>query len=152
MFDLVTPRTVHTGLRAASKKALLQQLAALAGPVVGVPEARIMEVLLERERLGSTGLGSGVAVPHARLPELKSVQGLFAKIDPPIDFDAIDRQPVDLVFMLLAPEDAGADHLKALAQISRMFRDRRLVDKLRGTNNSDALYVLLSGVGHSEAA
>lgn len=152
MFDLVTPRTVHTGLRAASKKALLQQLAALAGPVVGVPEARIMEVLLERERLGSTGLGSGVAVPHARLPELKSVQGLFAKIDPPIDFDAIDRQPVDLVFMLLAPEDAGADHLKALAQISRMFRDRRLVDKLRGTNNSDALYALLSGVGHSEAA
>ena len=111
-----------------------------------------MEVLLERERLGSTGLGSGVAVPHARLPELNGVQGLFAKLDPPIDFDAIDRQPVDLVFMLLAPEDAGADHLKALAQISRMFRDRRLVDKLRGTNNSDALYALLSGVGHSEAA
>jgi len=152
MFDLVTPRTVHTGVRAGSKKALLQQLAALAAPVVGGSEARIMEVLLERERLGSTGLGGGVAIPHARLAELKTVQGLFAKLDPPIDFDAIDRQPVDLVFMLLAPEDAGADHLKALAQISRMFRDRRLVDKLRGTNNSDALYALLSGVGHSEAA
>ena len=152
MFELVTPRTVRTGIRAASKKALLQQLAAIAAPVAGVDEQRILEVLQERERLGSTGLGGGVAVPHARLPVLKSVLGVFAKLDPPLDFEAIDRQPVDLVFMLLAPEDAGADHLKALAQISRMFRDRRLVDKLRGTNNSDALYALLSGVGHSEAA
>ena len=152
MFELVTPRTVRTGIRAASKKALLQQLAAIAAPVAGVDEQRILEVLQERERLGSTGLGGGIAVPHARLPGLKSVQGVFAKLDPPLDFESIDRQPVDLVFMLLAPEDAGADHLKALAQISRMFRDRRLVDKLRGTNNSDALYALLSGVGHSEAA
>ncbi len=151
-FKLVTPRNVHTGVRAASKKALLQQLASLAAPSVGASQQRIMEVLLERERLGSTGLGGGVAVPHARLAEVKAVQGMFAKLDPPLDFDAIDRQPVDLVFMLLAPEDAGADHLKALAQISRMFRDRKLVDKLRGTNNSDALYALLSGVGHSEAA
>lgn len=151
-FDLLTPRTVKTGLRAPSKKALLQQLAALAAPGVGVPESRIAEVLMERERLGSTGLGGGIAVPHARLPGLKSVTGVFAKIDPPIDYESIDRQPVDLVFMLLAPEDAGADHLKALAHVSRLFRNRPLVEKLRGASNADAIYALLSGVGHSEAA
>ena len=152
VFELLTPGTVKTGLRAASKKALLQQLAAIAAPLVGVAESRIAEVLGERERLGSTGLGGGIAIPHARLPDLKSVSGVFAKLHPPVDFDAIDRQPVDMVFMLLAPEDAGADHLKALAQVSRLFRDRLLVEKLRGTNNADAIYALLSGVAHSEAA
>lgn len=152
VFELLTPRTVRIGLRAPSKKSLLQQLAAIAAPVVGIAESRIAEVLVERERLGSTGLGGGVAIPHARLPQLGAVSGVFARLDPPVDFDALDRQPVDLVFMLLAPEDAGADHLKALAQVSRLFRDRALVEKLRGTNNADAIYALLSGVGHSEAA
>lgn len=150
--DLLTPLTVKTGLHVTSKKALMQQLAAIASPVAGISETRIAESLLERERLGSTGLGGGIAIPHARLPEARHVLGVFAKLDPAVDFDAIDRQPVDLVFMLLAPEDAGADHLKALAQVSRMFRDRPLVDKLRGTTNADAIYALLSGIGHSEAA
>jgi len=152
VIDLLSPRAVRTGLRAGTKKALLQQLAAVAAPTVGVPESRIAEVLIERERLGSTGLGGGIAVPHARLPELNAVRGVFVKLDPAVDFDAIDRQPVDLVFMLLAPENAGADHLKALAEVSRLFRDRLLVEKLRGANNADAVYALLSGIGHSEAA
>lgn len=152
VFELLTPRAVRTGLRATSKKALLQQLAGIAAPLVGVAESRIAEALLERERLGSTGLGGGIAIPHARLPEIRAVSGIFAKVEPPIDFDAIDRQPVDLLFVLLAPEDAGADHLKALAQVSRLFRDRALVEKLRGTSNPDAIYALLSGVGQSAAA
>jgi PTS system nitrogen regulatory IIA component len=152
VFELLTPKTVKTGLKASSKKALLQQLAAIAAPAVGLTESRIYEVLVERERLGSTGLGGGIAVPHARLPELSAVHGVFVRVSPPVDFDSIDRQPVDLVFMLLAPENAGADHLKALAQVSRLFRDKPLVEKLRGTNNADAVYALLSGVGHSQAA
>ena len=150
--ELLTPRSVKTGLRAASKKALLMQLAALAAPIVSVSETRLAEALIERERVGSTGLGGGIAIPHARLPEVKAVCGLFAKLDPPLDFDAVDRIPVDLVFVLFAPEDAGADHLKALAQVSRLFRDRALVDKLRATSNPDAIYALLSGFGQSVAA
>jgi PTS system nitrogen regulatory IIA component len=152
LFDLLTPSTVRANLKANSKKTVLQQLAAVASPDVGVDERRITEVLMARERLGTTGLGGGVAIPHARLPELKRVSGVFARLDPPVDFDALDRQPVDLVFMLLAPEDAGADHLKALAKVSRLFRDRPLLEKLRGTNNADAIFALLSGVGHSQAA
>lgn len=152
MFELITPRAVKTDLRAPSKKALLQQLAAIGSVLFSLPESRIFEVLVERERLGTTGLGGGIALPHARLPEARKVCGVFVKLATPLDFGALDRQPVDMAFMLLSPEDAGADHLKALAQVSRLFRDRTLVEKLRGTNNVDAVYALLSGVGHSEAA
>jgi nitrogen PTS system EIIA component len=152
VFTLLSPRAVRTGVRAASKKLLLQQLAAMAGELYGIAAPRVTEALLERERLGSTGLGGGIAVPHARLPGLGAVCGLFVKLEPPVDFDALDRQPVDLVFTLLAPANAGADHLKALAQVSRLFRDRPLVEKLRGTSSPDAIYALLSGVGQSLAA
>jgi PTS system nitrogen regulatory IIA component len=152
VYDILDPRAVRADIKATSKKALLQQLATVAAPLVGVAESRVAEALIERERLGSTGLGGGIAIPHARLPEIDRVRGFFAKVDPAVDFDAIDRQPVDMLFMLLAPEDAGADHLKALAQVSRQFRDRGLVERLRGTSNTDAIYALLSGVGQSQAA
>jgi PTS system nitrogen regulatory IIA component len=152
VYDILDPRAVRADVKATSKKALLQQLATIAAPLVGVAESRIAEALIERERLGSTGLGGGIAIPHARLPEIDRVRGFFVKVDPAVDFDAIDRQPVDMLFMLLAPEDAGADHLKALAQVSRQFRDRGLVERLRGTSNTDAIYALLSGVGQSQAA
>ncbi len=128
------------------------QLAGIAAEEISVPVSRISEVLIERERLGSTGLGGGVAIPHGRLSELKAVHGVFARLTPPLDFDAIDRHPVDLVFVLLSPEDAGADHLKALAKVSRLFRNQTLVEKLRGTSDAEAIYAILNDVGVSQAA
>ena len=109
-------------------------------------------MLLERERLGTTGVGSGIAIPHGKLSELDSVKGVFARLEEPIDFDAVDDQPVDLLFLLLAPEDAGADHLKALARVSRLLRDRAMCEKLRGSASKDALYSLLTDSAPSKAA
>jgi len=109
-------------------------------------------VLSERERLGSTGIGMGVAIPHGKLSGLDRLCGIFARLDRPIPFEAIDDQPVDLIFVLLAPENAGADHLKALARVARLLRDRAVCDKLRGTDNHDALYALLTDVTASNAA
>jgi PTS system nitrogen regulatory IIA component len=103
----------------------------------------VFEVLLERERLGTTGVGGGIAIPHGRLPGLTHMFGLFARLERPVDFEAIDERPVDLIFLLLAPSAAGADHLKALARVSRLLRDRSLVEKLRATESADALYALL---------
>jgi len=108
--------------------------------------------LLERERLGSTGVGNGIAIPHGKIAGLDRLYGLFARADQPIDFDAIDEQPVDLIFLLLAPEGAGADHLKALARVSRLLRDRVTCEKLRGSDNADALYALLTHSAASHAA
>src|SRR6185369_9598390 len=102
-------------------------------------ERRLFDRLLERERLGSTGIGGGIAIPHGRLPALAKPSGLFARLVHPIDFNAIDERPVDIVFLLIAPEGAGADHLKALARVSRLLRDRSLVEKLRATESADAL-------------
>ena len=106
-------------------------------------ERRLFDRLLERERLGSTGIGGGIAIPHGRMSTLSAPRGLFARLVTPIDFDSIDERPVDIVFLLVAPEGAGADHLKALARVSRLLRDRSLVDKLRATESADALYALL---------
>ena len=111
--------------------------------MTGIPERTIYDVLIERERLGSTGIGRGIGIPHGRLPGLDTLSGIFARLDRPVPFDAIDDQPVDLIFLLLAPEGAGADHLKALARVSRLLRDRTVCEKLRGTDNADALYALL---------
>jgi PTS system nitrogen regulatory IIA component len=144
--DFVTPRGVIAQLRGvANKKQLLQELARRAATVTGIADRRIYEALAERERLGTTGIGAGVAIPHSRLPELTRLYGLFARLERPVAFEAIDDQPVDLVFLLLAPLDAGADHLKALARMSRLLRDRGTCEKLRGANSADALYVLLTG-------
>lgn len=145
--DLVTPRGVVAQLRAPSKRQVLQELARRAAAMTGVPDRRIYDALVERERLGTTGIGSGVAVPHCRLPELGRLYGLFARLERPAPFEAIDDQPVDLVFLLLAPAEAGAEHLKALARISRLLRDKAMCEKLRGANSADALYALLTGGG-----
>jgi PTS system nitrogen regulatory IIA component len=144
MHDLVAPERVIPGLRATSKKQALQELARIAAETVGLHEKAVFEVLLERERLGSTGVGNGVAIPHGKLPGLKRLYGFFARLSSPIDFEAVDDQPVDLVFLLLAPETAGADHLKALARISRLLRDKDMCEKLRGSDSGDALYALLT--------
>jgi PTS system nitrogen regulatory IIA component len=107
---------------------------------------------MERERLGTTGVGHGIGIPHGKLPELDRLYGLFARLETPIDFDAIDEHPVDLIFVLLAPETAGADHLKALARVSRLFRDRAVCEKLRGTDSAEAIYALLTQSQASHAA
>jgi PTS system nitrogen regulatory IIA component len=150
--DLVTPASVIANLRAANKRQALQELAKRAAALTGRHERAIFEVLLERERLNTTGIGNGTALPHGRLPDLPRLYGLFARLEKPIDFEAIDNQPVDVIFMLLTPASAGADHLKALARISRLLRDRTICDKLRGTDRSDALYALLSDRAASHAA
>ncbi|HTY67417.1 MAG TPA: PTS IIA-like nitrogen regulatory protein PtsN [Alphaproteobacteria bacterium] len=150
--DLLDPRAVVPSLRAANKKQLLQEIARRAAEITGEPERAIFDVLLERERLGTTGVGSGIAIPHGKLPGLKRLYGLFARLETPIDFEAIDEQPVDLIFLLLAPGSAGADHLKALARISRLLRDRTVCEKLRGSDKAEALYALLTENATSNAA
>jgi len=143
--DLITPRSVIAQLRAPGKKQVLQELARRAATMTGIADKRIYDALLERERLGTTGIGTGVAIPHCRLPEVDRLYGMFARLERPVPFEAIDDQPVDLVFLLLAPTEAGAEHLKALARVSRLLRDRPMCEKLRGANSGDALYALLTG-------
>jgi len=150
--DLIAPRSVIAQLRVTNKKQALQELAKRAAGLTGMQERAIYDVLVERERLGSTGIGMGVGIPHGRLPSLDTLCGVFARLDRPVPFDAIDDQPVDLIFLLLAPEGAGADHLKALARVSRLLRDRTICEKLRGTDNADALYALLIDRTPSHAA
>jgi PTS system nitrogen regulatory IIA component len=152
MIDLLTPKSIIPNLRANSKKQALQELARRAAELTGQHERAVFDVLLERERLGTTGVGHGIAIPHGKLPSLDRVQGLFARLERPIDFDAIDEQPVDLIFVLLAPEQAGADHLKALARVSRMLRDSQTCEKLRGADNADAIFALLTHTENIRAA
>ena len=150
--DLIQPEGVVAKLRVTSKKQTLQELAKRAAELTGQPERAIFEVLVERERLGTTGVGNGIAIPHGKLPGLDRLHGLFARLDKPVDFDAIDEQPVDLICLLLAPETAGADHLKALARVSRLLRDPAICEKLRGTDKPDAIYALLTESTTSHAA
>jgi PTS system nitrogen regulatory IIA component len=142
--DLITPNSVIAGLKVNSKKQLLQELAARAAELSGQGERTILEILQQREKLGSTGVGNGIAIPHGKLPKLDRLFGLFARLDRPIDFEALDDQPVDLVFLLLAPENAGADHLKALARVARLLRDPDIARKLRGSRDAEALYAVLA--------
>lgn len=150
--DMLSPEGVIPALRVTSKKQALQELARRAADVVGQPERAIFEVLVERERLGTTGVGNGIAIPHGKLADLDRLHALFARLETPVDFDAIDEQPVDLVCVLLAPEQAGADHLKALARVSRLLRDRSVCEKLRGSDSRDAIYALLTESANSRAA
>jgi PTS system nitrogen regulatory IIA component len=140
---LAGPDAVLACVKASGKKALLAELAAKAAALYKLDERRLFDRLLERERLGSTGIGGGIAIPHGRMANLDKPVGVFARLGHPVDFDSIDERPVDTVFLLLAPEGAGADHLKALARVSRLLRDRSLVEKLRATESADALYALL---------
>jgi nitrogen PTS system EIIA component len=150
--DILTPAGVIANLRAANKRQSLQELAKRAAQLTGKHERTIFEVLLERERLGTTGIGHGTAIPHGRMPDLPQLHALFARLEKPIDFEAIDGQPVDLIFLLLTPATSGADHLKALARISRLLRDKTICEKLRGTDRADALYALLTDRAASHAA
>lgn len=140
---LISPDAVDARLAVAGKKALFTHFASVAERAHGVDAAMVMERLTERERLGSTGFGKGVAIPHGKIDGLDRIVTMFAKLDPPIDFDAIDDMPVDLVFCLLSPPDAGAAHLKALAQVSRCLRDQDLVAKLRGAGADESVLALL---------
>ena len=142
--ELISQGAIIPGLRVTSKKQALQELAKRAAELTKQPERSIFEVLIERERLGTTGVGHGVAIPHGKLPDLERLYVLFARLDTAIDFDAIDEQPVDLICALLAPETAGADHLKALARVSRLLRDRAVCDKLRGADSAEAIHALLT--------
>jgi nitrogen PTS system EIIA component len=142
--DLVAPNAIIPALRVNSKKQLLQELATKAADLCGQGERTILETLQQREKLGSTGVGDGVAIPHGKLPKLAKLFGLFARLERGVDFEALDSQPVDLVFLLLAPEGAGADHLKALARVARLLRDPDVARKLRDSRDAEALYAVLA--------
>ena len=150
--DILSDKAIDADLVAANKKALFQQLASAAARLTGLPAKAIAASLNAREKIGSTGFGGGAAIPHGKIEGLPAVFGYFARLETPVDFQSIDNMPVDLVFLLLSPPDAGADHLKALAMVSRAFRDRDILAKLRGARSRDALYALLTGVEARDAA
>jgi PTS system nitrogen regulatory IIA component len=149
--DLLSPDAVIPALKAQSKKQLLQELASRAHAVTHLPERKIFEVLVERERLGTTGVGQGIAIPHGRVA-IDKIAGVFARLEQPISYDSVDGQPVDLVFMLLAPEGAGADHLKALARVSRLLRNQAVCEKLRAAKKPEAIYAILTAPPSGAAA
>jgi PTS system nitrogen regulatory IIA component len=142
--ELVAPNAIIPALKVNGKKQALQEIAARAAELLGQDERAIFEILLQREKLGSTGVGNGVAIPHGKLAKLNNVFGLFARLERPVDFEALDGQPVDLIFLLLAPEGAGADHLKALARVARLLRDGEVARKLRDSRDAEALYAVLA--------
>jgi len=150
--DLLEPEAVLPAVRAISKKQVLQEMAARAARVTGLSEREIFEIITQRERLGSTAVGHGIAMPHGAVPGLTRPVGVFARMERPISFEAVDDQPVDLIFALLTPPEAGADHLKALALIARAMRDGDLVTKLRASPDEAALWSLLTHPAESDAA
>ena len=150
--DLLTPDAVVPVVRATSKKQALQELARRAAELSGESERAVFEVLIERERLGTTGVGRGIAIPHGKMKGLDRIHGMFARLESQIDYDAIDGEKVDLVFLLLAPEGAGADHLKALARVSRLLRDPAVCAKLRAAKDARSLYAVLTAEPQTHAA
>jgi PTS system nitrogen regulatory IIA component len=150
--DILSIKAIDDDLVVSNKKGLFQQLAAAASRLTGLEAKTIVASLNLREKLGSTGFGNGSAIPHGKIEGIGRVFGYFARLASPIDFQAVDGMPVDLVFLLLSPPDAGADHLKALASVSRTFRDRQTLAKLRGARSCDALYALLAGEEARHAA
>jgi PTS system nitrogen regulatory IIA component len=141
--DLIARDAILPALKVTGKKQALQELAAKAAELTGQNERSIYEILLQRERLGSTGVGNGIAIPHGKLARLDHLFGLFGRLERPVEFEALDGQPVDLIFLLLAPESAGADHLKALARVARLLRDQEIANKLRDSRDADAIYAVL---------
>ena len=140
--DLIAPNAIVPALKVNNKKQVLQELAARAAVLTGQSERAIFDLLMQREKLGTTAIG--IAIPHGKMPTLTRLFGLFARLDRPVDFDALDNQAVDLVFLLLAPEAAGADHLQALARIARLMRDQTVAHKLRATLDAESLYAVLA--------
>lgn len=150
--DILTDDAVIGDLRASSKKQMLQAIAEHAAELTGLSAREVFDTVLQREKLGSTGVGNGIAIPHAKFPGFDRIVGVFARLPEPIEFDALDDQPVDLVFLLMAPEDAGADHLKALSRVARVMRDPARVALLRAAGDPQALYHHLVGEPTSNAA
>ena len=146
-FDAIKP-----ALPAGNKRSLLHQLAALAASQLDLPASAILETIVEREKLGSTGFGQGVAIPHGKVEGLSQIYGLFVRLSEPVGYKAVDKKPVDLVFLLLSPPDAGAEHLKALAAISRVIRHAPTLEKMRGARSRDALAAVLLGADERDAA
>ncbi|HCM83416.1 MAG TPA: transcriptional regulator [Rhodospirillaceae bacterium] len=144
MINFLNSQGVMADVRVGDKKTLLTLMAGQAAKITGIHERVVLDAVIQREKLGSTGVGKGIAIPHARLKDCPRVVGLFAQVHQPIAFDALDDQPVDLVFMLLSPDGAGADHLQALAAISRLLRDGAVTERLRGATSADALLALLT--------
>lgn len=142
--DLLSPDAVISPLRANSKKQALLELSQHAASLTGLSERELYESLLQRERLGSTGIGDGIAIPHGRMPGIGRLVGLFARLDKPIDFESLDGQPVDIVFVLIAPEGAGADHLKALARVARVLRNQAVLEQIRKIRDPEMIYALLT--------
>lgn len=152
MQDILSPNAVLARLEALTKKEVLQGAAKLAAEHMGKDAVAVFDVLWERERLGTTGVGYGIAIPHGRLDGLTKVQGFFIRLAEPIAFEAIDDRPVDLIFVLLAPADAGADHLHALAMVSRLLRDQKLCEAIRKAKDEGAIYRLLTETPTAQAA
>ena len=150
--DLVVPETVTSGLTVNGKKQLFQQLADMAARAYGLDADEVFDRLNERERLGSTGFGNGIAIPHAKIPGLSHVCGLVVRLETPIAFDAVDEAPVDIIFSLLSPADSGAEHLKMLARVSRYLRSGQNAARIRGAGSSEALHALLAGDEARDAA
>lgn len=150
--DIVTQEAIIPDLRVSSKKQLLQAISEKASELTGLSARTIFDTILQRERLGSTGVGKGIAIPHGKFPDFARISGVFARLHAPIDFEALDDQPVDIVFLLLAPESAGADHLKALSRIARVLRDPVRISNLRATSDAQALYAFLTEERASNAA
>ncbi|MPT24725.1 MAG: PTS IIA-like nitrogen regulatory protein PtsN [Starkeya sp.] len=145
LIDILSPSAVFPTLKVGSKKQALQELSAHAATLLKRDEREIFETLNQRERLGSTGVGNGIAIPHGKLAKMDRLFGMFARLERPIDFESLDGEPVDLIFLLLAPESAGADHLKALARVARLLRDPEVARKLRQCRDAQAIHALLTG-------
>lgn len=150
--DLVAPEGIIPSLKAKSKKQALQELAVRAAAVTGLDQRDVFDSLLQRERLGSTGLGRGIAIPHVKFKSLKNIVCLFARLDEPIEYESLDNEPVDLIFLLLAPEHASGDHLKALARISRLVREPATLERLRSAKDPEVLKTILATPSTSHAA
>jgi PTS system nitrogen regulatory IIA component len=150
--DLIEVSAIMPALKANSKKQALQLLSEKAARITGLPEREIFDTVLRREKLGSTGVGNGIAIPHGKIPGVRRITGVFARMEQPVDFDSLDDQPVDLIFLLPAPEGAGADQLKALSRIARVLRDADTVAKIRGTSDAAAIHAFLSQTPASHAA
>ena len=150
--DLLTPGAIRVCNAVKSKKRLFQDLAEIAAAAHGIPDTIAIDALQERESLGPTGVGHGVALPHARIDGIESVRGVFVRLDRPLDYGSVDRTPVDLIFALFAPRDAGVEHLKALALVSRTLRDPAVCAKLRANEDADKLFAILTEHPDSKAA
>ncbi len=153
MHDILYKEAIRTKIKTANKKQFLQEIANIASEHVGVSNMNIAKSLLQREILGPTGIGNGVAIPHVKIKGLTKIYGFFSSLERPIDFEAADKQPVDLIFTLLAPENnKGTEHLKALAMVSRVFSDKNIRSKLRSSENTESLFAILTSNEDSKAA